>query len=437
MLARTSSRFLSCIFLGLVGCAASDVAAVDSAESELSLRALPRGVTALAGLDPTANNDDLVAFDRVVAKARYVGLGESVHTSGGFHRARGRLLRHLVEEGGARGIALETPWASAQVATAYVARCQGTAAAAVHSIFPVFASVEMQSLFTWLCDYNRAHASDPVSFFGVDIQDPWADGALLRQFGARVAVAGTGTPLAQLDRCLGVTSLDETAYYKDPLNLAYESGTQDLPDADRAACATAVHACRVWIDENRGALVSKTSVVEVGWASLALDAIGAHQEKVYFLNRDFTKSWEARDSAMARALVGATALLVPHGRVAVIAHNGHIAQAGSKIEGGEGRSMGEFLVSEHHASYAAVALTAYDTRINWKAIPPPRLRNGPRDIEQPLHVLGQPAMFVDLTKTALTNGRTEYQIGGRLMVPLEQYRGMVYLDISEGMMRAP
>ena len=82
---------------------------------------LPRGITALDAIDPVSSDADLAAFDATVGSVEVIGLGENVHTSGGFHRARVRLVRHMVEKLGFRAVALETPWADAQVATRWFA----------------------------------------------------------------------------------------------------------------------------------------------------------------------------------------------------------------------------------------------------------------------------------------------------------------------------
>jgi erythromycin esterase-like protein len=45
----------------------------------------------------------------LVGDARYIGIGESVHTSGGFYAMKRRLIEDLIANQGLRVLAMETP----------------------------------------------------------------------------------------------------------------------------------------------------------------------------------------------------------------------------------------------------------------------------------------------------------------------------------------
>src|SRR5690349_21451383 len=64
-----------------------------------------RAVSMLAGTDFELPDDDLAPLDGIVGDADVVGIGESVHTTGGEVRMRARLIRYLVEVLGFRAIA--------------------------------------------------------------------------------------------------------------------------------------------------------------------------------------------------------------------------------------------------------------------------------------------------------------------------------------------
>jgi erythromycin esterase-like protein len=104
---------------------------------------------------------------------------------------------------GFRAVALETPWATARIATRYVESCTGSPQEAARSIFGVFAFVQMRGLFEWMCKWNTAHPADKVAFWGYDIQDPWSDGALLRELVARAAPEQAKVT-HDLEACIGV-----------------------------------------------------------------------------------------------------------------------------------------------------------------------------------------------------------------------------------------
>jgi erythromycin esterase-like protein len=58
-------------------------------------------------------DDGLEPLKGIIGKASVVGLGESIHTSGGFYRMKHRVFRFLVEKMGFRAFAIESPWIAA------------------------------------------------------------------------------------------------------------------------------------------------------------------------------------------------------------------------------------------------------------------------------------------------------------------------------------
>ena len=69
------------------------------------------------GNDPTLPLDDLEPLRQVIGNASVVGLGETIHTSGGYYRMKHRAFRFLVERMGFRVFAFESPWENAEKAT--------------------------------------------------------------------------------------------------------------------------------------------------------------------------------------------------------------------------------------------------------------------------------------------------------------------------------
>lgn len=397
---------------------------------------LPTGITEIASLDPTTDDSDLTAFDAVVGTTEMIGLGETVHTSGGYHRIRTRLVQHMIEKLGFRAVALETPWADARAATRYVESCTGTPSDAARSIFGVFASKQMASLFEWMCQWNQTHPSDKVAFWGFDIQDPWAGGTLLRDFVTRAAPAKSAH-VKDLEACLGVKYTSFTEAYADPAIRGVYDGTSPITPAENASCEAALKAADAWLVADRTPLAAATSEIDVRWARLAIDAIGANQKEMFFVS-DPKKSFEARDAGMARALMAHRELRSAGKRVAIIAHNTHLAHAQSKIVGAylDVRAMGQMLKEDHKAPYEAIGLLASTVKINWGKFPDPPVADGKDAAERQLYALGRPALFVDLARTTLFETGKSYDIAGEGHVPREQFRALVYLQESEAMVYA-
>lgn len=70
---------------------------------------LPPGFTRFDGTDDALPSGELAPLWALCGEARLVGLGESIHTSGGFYAAKHRLIRTMIEARGVRVIAFGTP----------------------------------------------------------------------------------------------------------------------------------------------------------------------------------------------------------------------------------------------------------------------------------------------------------------------------------------
>lgn len=77
------------------------------------------GLYRIEGIDESLPHTDLAPLEEILDRARFVGLGESVHTSGGYYRAKFRLFRYLVEVLGFRAFAIESPWQDADLTRDY------------------------------------------------------------------------------------------------------------------------------------------------------------------------------------------------------------------------------------------------------------------------------------------------------------------------------
>src|SRR5262245_55267955 len=87
---------------------------------------LEPGLFALQGFDPSLPTTDLAPLGGIIKHALYVGLGEPIHTSGGFYHMKDRIFRYLVQEQGFRAMAIETPWIRADHLQQYIDTCQGS-----------------------------------------------------------------------------------------------------------------------------------------------------------------------------------------------------------------------------------------------------------------------------------------------------------------------
>ena len=222
------------------------------------------GIYQVHGLEPDLPVDDLAAFAHLVGDAEVVALGESVHTSGGYYRAKYRLFRYLVEELGFRAFAFESPWTDAEIVKNYVDTCEGSPTDAVlGGLFGVWASRSVVEMVEWMCAYNQTNPGDPVTFWGFDIQQPWDDGPLLVSY-VQEAIPDPAWIVFGLLRCNGATSTSAADYYRDPDSVSVDEG-------DHTACVEALDAVRIYFDDHEAELVAATSADALAWARISLD----------------------------------------------------------------------------------------------------------------------------------------------------------------------
>jgi len=401
--------------------------------------ALPEGVFDLTGVEATLPYDDLERLAPIIEGADIVALGESVHTSEGYSQTKHRLFRYLVEARGFRAYAFESPWTDAEAVGAYVETCSGSARTAVQAgLFGVWHSQSVVDLVEWMCEWNRGHPDDKVSFFGFDVQQPWDDGRELRAYLERVSPEQAAALVAPFDACDGATAVTQAAYY------AAWTDSVDIGSEQNARCMTGLDAIDAHLSAERARIVAASSETDFALAQLRVAGLRAWQGEIFHSEYnvapgalDVPASFEARDRGMAYAFETLRATRHGDARTVIWAHNTHIAARQDEIDGyyGGARSMGTFLAERLGTRYAPIGIVGYEVSINW-----PGVGEGPLPVptaldavEVELHALGRPYLLVDLARNALFGPDERHELQGDRMVPADQFRGLVFLDVSPPM----
>lgn len=337
------------------------------------------GLYRLHGSHPDLPTDDLGPLHFIVGNADFVGLGETVHTVGGFYEMKHRLFRYLVEEKGFRALGLETPWIAAEAARQYVATCDGSSLAAVRSTFAVWQSTELQAVLEWMCEWNTQHPGDPVHFYGFDIQNSgdtsvWVALDFVEDLDPAAA--------AGIHRCDGV----------DRFYFPFEP----YPEENFQACLAGLDAAEALLDgkEVRHAF-SRDALAELG---IHLVTARAWQGQLFYFFDDIVRSYAFRDRGMATVARAYRDLHFPGARTALWAHNGHINKNGAEASNGL-TTMGTFLDEELGHKYVSIALAAHDTYLEWPwagRCGGPADLFGPNPVEPLLAATGESHLLLDL-----------------------------------------
>jgi erythromycin esterase len=409
---------------------AATVSPPAGATADSGPRHLPRhdqlveqGIWRLEGMDPELPLDDLEPLRQILEGAQVVGLGETIHTSGGYYTMKHRLFRYLVERMGFRAFAIESNWDPADRVARYVDTCQGTPTDAVRGLFGVWQSAETRDLVEWMCSWNQENPDDPVSFFGFDIQQPEYDGPALITFLRGLGWADDDPRIQAIRQCDGVV-------------------TFSIPVAEEThqVCLQALDEVESLFAELDTSQALQGSREELEWAQVRLIGLRAWENESYWYDRNILRGYDERDRGMATVFQRIRKLRVGSAKTAVWAHNSHISRNSLEILGVT--SMGSHLDREMGHRYANVALASYRPKVNWPgAFGCIQYPTFPASLERDLFALGEPFLLLDLDVNGANmaahqpyvNPYQYHMIGYYWFQPARQFDALVYLETSPAM----
>ena len=387
--------------------------------------AVETGIWRLAGIAPGSPSADLEPLKQLIGKATVVGLGESIHTSGGYYVSKHRVFRYLVEKAGFRALGFQSSWAAADRVAAYVKTCQGSPEDALLGFDGVWQSAEVRDLIVWMCDWNRSHkkAKDKLTLFGFDVQQPEVDGPALIAFLRRLGVGEEDPLIAGTERCNGVG--------EPPVPLG-----NPVPAEDNAACMESLDAIAQKFGREAKQIIKKTSKKDFEGAKVALAGLRGNQGYSFFVRSNPPLADELRDGAMATVLRSMQTLRLPKKtKLAVWAHNFHLSKAPLPGPQGDTRTMGTFLTEALGSGFFVAGFIGWDVSVDAG----PTLCGvtnlaGAASLESRLHGLGELYLLVDpkVGSSVLAPG-TPLQVSGSVIDARNHYDALVFLDESARM----
>lgn len=382
---------------------------------------LPPGIHRVDTLEAGGPTLDLDPFFAATAEATVIGLGEAVHTSGGYYALKERLIRALIEEQGIRVFVIETPWSYTGPLDTFVNTpgcARGAAIQATNgSVFSVFVDNNFVDLLVSICEFNQNQPEgERVRIFGTDAQQPEADIKAIETF-ARANFPDAEPLLAGLAMCSQTSADFGTLPY---LASTYEE------------CIAGIDALELEVEESRQALAMLGNANEL--FELHLRSYRSWQGQAFFyMQEDYTGSYTARDVFMGEALLELQKLFFPDERAVFWAHDYHIAaahdQAFMNFPPGA-ITAGTVLKRALGEAYMPFAITSKETGINWPGV---QFSGYPTTgIEHELGEFGEELLFVDATAELMQRDGVS-GLGDMLLSLRDNFSGVFWIENSPGM----
>jgi len=295
--------------------------------------------------DPTASLDDLESLRAIIGDARIVGLGEQTHGTKEFFEIKHRIFRFLVEEMGFRLLGFEADWCGLIELNACLLPDGPPIETAFRNLaYWTWKTEEVMSLLRWMRAFNESNpVGAPVQLVGLDFPAQTPKPLVLKAD----AYLGRIAP----DAAAGVRSIFRGEFLSSLRHLG--AGTESQ-DADRVEAYVAVLDPLVaWMKDNRDTCVAASSEAEYLTVLHGLEL--AKKELVFMATMDESEQSTLRDRCMAENATWWLEFLGEDTKMAIWAHNGHIARG---LTAGETwMKMGQFLAEAYGENYLPIGFS--------------------------------------------------------------------------------
>ena len=375
-----------------------------------------------------ATRSDMAGLLDGLDSARIVLRGEASHGTQDFYHLRAGITKHLIEHHGLTAVAVEADWPDAYRANRFIrgegADADANAALSGFERFPswMWRNTEVLSFIRWLRDWNDAHPTRKVGFYGLDLYSLNTSIQAVIEYLDRVDPAAARRARDRY-ACFDHFAGDTHAY-----GYAVSAGITE-------PCEDAVVNQLLELRNRAGDYVTREGrhagddffFAEQN-ARLAKNA----EEYYRAIFRGRHSSWNIRDMHMADTLDSLLQFqeqqrITP--RVAVWAHNSHVGDARATEMGDRGElNLGQLLRERHGESARIIGLTTDDGSVtaasDWDADGERKLVRPALDgsVESLLHAVGIPQFVLQMHDERLAGFATPL---------LERAIGVIYRPQSE------
>ena len=280
---------------------------------EQALSGLNSVALSISGSSPqqgdAIGNSDLAPIDDL-KEARVVGLGEATHGTHEFFEMKHRIFKYLVEKHGFKAFAFECDYGESIFIERYINGGPGDIDELMRTRmhFWTWKTIEVRALLEWMRSYNAGKvAADRIHYIGVDCQFKTYQPMLLREYLGPISPAF----LSEVNPLLSEMESLPDSQYISMEEAAFNSYKQRLDDLYKN------------LSTKEKEFVPLSSKFEFEQArQLARSLLQVHEYK-YASHKLYDDS--KRDLYMAQNTLWVLELLGDSSRIALWAHNAHVA----------------------------------------------------------------------------------------------------------------
>ncbi len=389
---------------------------------------IDKGVFPVSSIETNSPDEDFEPLHDIIGNAEIVGLGESVHTSGGFYQAKFRLFKWLVEHKGFRAFGFESPWHTAKIVENYVATCEGDPLQVMgDGLFGVWYDQATYDLIVWMCQWNTENPDDKVVFYGWDAQNPWADSTVIQSTLSSYHDA-PDVMFSSIEMCIGALAESAEDYYYNHMP------TEQPPQQEHELCLEGLNSIEQWFNQHSSDMADQEYFDTI----VALTSFRGWQGQIY--EPSYIDSFDSREEANAKIIDFYRELKYPGLKTALWAHNAHIWKRAPEIYGWKedpdavqwntgANATGSILANIHGDNYRTIGLFGYDVDINWGNHPDRDIPTNEMSMPKMIYdITGFPYAIIDFNKIEMLDPNVRYQEVNVWMRPHEHYDGGFYLE---------
>jgi len=308
----------------------------DSQESLLNI--FNQVIQELPNISPLDFPDDSFAFlDPIFSRAQIIGLGEATHGTKEFFELKHRLLQYLVENHNVRalGVEFDFRFGSSLYIDRFVTEGKGDLNTLFSHLYWTHRNQELKDLILWMRKHNNdKKENEKVHFLGIDSQlDIWYVDHLIDELqGFDIKLFEYTHELLNQLKCFG--KIDHKNMSSDTYNQIKSLLTQ---------LKELTHSYFIENPSDAEAINRKLMI---------------HLIESYLLSHELrfllTQKQNVRDRHMADHCLWLKSFLEDHQKVAVWAHNSHVAKNPHYTSDG-GPAMGEYLKRKMGPAYLSIA----------------------------------------------------------------------------------